>query len=168
MGDSYNEVSDLKTYMNETPDDTWVYGAFDGTTLVGYRTMSVLMSDYIDELQGHINRNEHTFNLRFFNKVGMLETSCVLPEYRRHGLGSTFTRIGINKLVEAGCDLIVSTSWVSHSKDTSRNILMRHGFTVECELKDFWYEDTLESKTKCSTCGYPCRCSSILMVYTGI
>ncbi len=105
-----------------------------------------------------------TFNSN--NKVTVIQTLAVLPEYQRKGLGTALlTDILTTIETRFKAIPIYYPFWVETTSAGFYKKLLNLGFKKVKEYPHYWHNDSLKHNYRCSVCkSIPCRCSMHLFV----
>lgn len=87
---------------------------------------------------------------------------AVAPAHRQRGLGYRLSRAQLPWLRGVGSEIVLGTSWVNGTADSSRHLFERAGFRLLGESRAFLRAQQPED-ARCSACGKEaCDCNSLL------
>ena len=136
----------------------FVVAAFQDLELIGVAVAQLLSNnDYYQPFSPLIV--DHLYQKR----VGSLSTSCVREDVQGKGVGSELMRVRLEWLRSKTCNSFVGISWVSGKPHTSNRVFEKFGFKKVNEVKNFFYQASLDHPFVCPACGGPpCICSAIM------
>lgn len=94
------------------------------------------------------------------NKIGIIQTIAIIPEYQKQGFGSTLLKHCVVYLQKQKVDEILYPAWKENNKDYFLNKLKAIGFSHIKTFQHFWKRESLTENYSCIKCGLPpCTCS---------
>ena len=122
-----------------------------------------------DEVLGYLSI-EHTTEKEFFkgkkiihqqNEAPVLVVNTCAVKYENCGIGTMLMDFAITNFSN-NAEKIFCPAWKHGDKTNAHKLLSKFGFVKLIELKNFWYEDSLNIEKFCPVCNTPCTCSLII------
>jgi GNAT superfamily N-acetyltransferase len=109
--------------------------------------------------------DETPTSVSYADAVGIIKTVAVASEYRGRGVGHTIVQRLVDECMHNGAEVLCSIAWKAGESINIGGVLTTHGFSVDCEIPDYWKDDSLEKGYHCPRCGAPpCGCTGVIFI----
>ncbi|PKK95793.1 MAG: hypothetical protein CVV59_01945, partial [Tenericutes bacterium HGW-Tenericutes-4] len=99
-------------------------------------------------------------------KFGFLNIVAVLNKFMGKKIGSALTFDAVEEIKNRQIKNTFSLAWKDKEKINIGNILLRAGFNLLYEVKNYYYKESIEKQYNCPNCGAPpCKCSAVIYNY---
>lgn len=93
--------------------------------------------------------------------VGYFKSLFIDEEFQNQGLGKRLSKISGETLLKQGAKAIVTHSWLESPNNSSQNYLIKSGFIVVANHKNFWEHIDYQC-LRCSPSR--CKCTAVEMI----
>lgn len=113
----------------------------------------------------HADALSHLVREAAFSRVGVLKSGAVSPSARGAGLGTALSGATTDALFREGASCVLGMAWTDADGCHAEGMMNRLGFQMRGDIKDLWYQDSIEEGYGCPSCGTPCRCTGRVFVH---
>ena len=156
LGKAYIQEQDLLI------NDVFAYVAVTAKHITGFCTGRITTKAELYSVIPKLNKIDKNL-ISNGNRVGIIASMAVDPDYVGSGIGTSLMKHCINLLEDNGCQVILMTAWRSQDGVHINHIAEKFGFEKIIELSEFWKEDSLRHGYQCPCCGEPpCICTAVV------
>lgn len=128
--------------------------------IAGFALCEVLNNDEIVEQvrdKALLNKEEKSF--------GFIDIVATKEEYKGKGIASSLVQDCLKELLERGIKQVFSAAWKDKDNINIGKVLEKSGLIPAKEIKNYYYEESLNKGYNCPNCGNPpCKCSAVIFV----
>lgn len=136
-----------------------LYVAFDSShTVAGFSFgFSIPRSDLVN-----IIRVPLPDSLKLSENIGILNTVAIRQDYQHQHLGKQLITAVLNDFRISDIHTCFAIGWKYNNIVAADHLNKAFHFQIIGEQTDFWLQDTLHKKYRCSRCGNVCHCSAVI------